>query len=180
MNMKKTLQQALGILMVSGMLSLGFNALRADGIPLVENRYDDDLLSEEMTAGLPAISLEEARAEFTRGRALFVDARAPEFYRLEHIPGAANLPVHHFEQSFFAIRERLAAAPRVIVYCDGASCEMSVDLAEKLLLAGVDQVAVFPGGMQQWQRAGQPVAGKDSPATPRPATPRGTDGTSRQ
>jgi rhodanese-related sulfurtransferase len=120
-------------------------------------RWSDKILKEQQNSGFPAVSLEQAIGAFVRGEALFVDARAPEFYRLGHVPGALNLPLLDFDRVFPLLRDRLLSAPQVIAYCDGAGCEMSVGLTEKLLMAGIDRVAVFTGGMQQWKGAGQQV-----------------------
>ncbi|UCG21199.1 MAG: hypothetical protein JSU80_00965 [Deltaproteobacteria bacterium] len=154
--MKKTLLQALGIIILSGTLGLAVNGFRADGIPWVEN-WQAKVLNEQLTGGLPAVSLNEAREAFEGGHALFVDARDPDFFNEDHIPGAINLPVKNFDLVFPTLKEQLLAAPRLITYCDGANCEMSVELTEKLLFAGLEYVEIFTGGIQQWKAAGQPV-----------------------
>jgi len=86
-----------------------------------------------------------------------VDARDPGFYEMGHIPGAVSLPVSDFDLIFPTLKEQLLAAPRLITYCDGTSCEMSVELTEKLLFAGLEQVEIFTGGIQQWKAEGQPI-----------------------
>ena len=153
---KRSLLQALGIILISLALGLGVNAFRADGIPLVE-RWTEKLAQKQQAGGFPAVSLAETVAAFTRGEALFLDARDLDFYKLGHIPGALNLPVQEFERVFPRMRERLETAPWLIAYCDGGSCEASVELTERLFLAGIDRVSVFPGGFQQWKDAGQAV-----------------------
>jgi rhodanese-related sulfurtransferase len=154
--MKRSLLQAITIILLSGVFGLAVNGLRADGIPLVE-RWQEKVLNEQLTGGLPAVSLKEAKEAHAKGDALFVDARDAAFYEEGHIPGAVSLPVHDFEMVFARLQEQLLAAPRLITYCDGASCEMSVELTEKLLFAGFVQVEIFTGGMQQWKAAGLPV-----------------------
>lgn len=154
--MKRSLLQALGIILISLALGLGVNAFRADGIPFVE-RWSEKLAHKQQAGGFPAVSLAETMAAFTRGEALFLDAREPDFYQLGHIPGALNLPVQEFERAFPLTRERLEAAPWLIAYCDGGSCEASVELSERLFLVGIDRVSVFPGGFQQWKDSGQAV-----------------------
>ena len=119
--------------------------------------WQEKILNEQLTGGLPAVSLKEAREAYEEGYALFVDARDPDFFKAGHIPGAVNLPVKDFARVFPTLNERLLAAPRIITYCDGASCDMSVELTEKLLFAGLEQVEIFTGGIQQWKAAGQPV-----------------------
>ena len=154
--MKRSLLQAFGIVIISGVLGMAVNAFRVDGIPLVE-RWQEKIRNEELAAGLPAVSMAQAMEAFANGDALFVDARDPDFFKLERIPGAVNLPVYDFDRFFPSLKEKLFAAPQVIAYCGGASCETSVELTEKLLMAGLDRVAVFTGGIQQWQASGQPV-----------------------
>lgn len=154
--MKRSLLQAIVIILISGVLGIVVNAFRADGIPLVE-RWQEKVLNEQLTGGLPAVSLKQAREAYESGQAVFVDARDSDFYEMGHIPGAVSLPVKDFEEAFPRLEEQLLAAPRVITYCDGASCEMSVELTEKLLFAGLDQVEIFTGGIQQWKATGQPI-----------------------
>jgi rhodanese-related sulfurtransferase len=153
---KRSLLQALGIIIISGALGLGANGFRADGIPLVE-RWTDTLAQKEQAAGFPAVSLAETVDALTKNEALFLDARDADFYAFGHIPGAVNLPVHDFDRVFPGLKERIQAAPWVIVYCDGGGCEASVELTEKLFLAGINQVSVFYGGFQQWTESGQRV-----------------------
>jgi rhodanese-related sulfurtransferase len=154
--MKRSLLQSIGIIIISGALGIGVNAFRAEGIPLME-RWQEKVLNEQLTGGLPAVSLKQVKEAYKSGAALLVDARDPEFFERGHIPGAVSLPVRDFDSVFPKLEEQLRAAPRVITYCDGASCEMSVELTEKLLFAGLEYIEIFTGGIQQWQGAGQPI-----------------------
>jgi len=154
--MKRSLVQAFGIIFLSGTIGLAVNGFRPDGIPWVEN-WQEKILNEQLTGGLPAVSLKEVKEAYEGGYALFVDARDPDFFNADHIPGAVNLPVKDFDRVFPTLKARLLAAPRIIAYCDGASCEMSVELTEKLLFAGLEYVEIFTGGIQQWKAAGQRV-----------------------
>ena len=159
--MKRSLLQSIGIIIISGALGIAVNAFRAEGIPLVE-RWQEKVLNEQLTGGLPAVSLKQVKEAYRSGNALFVDARDSEFFEQGHIPGALSLPVRDFDSVFPKLEKQLRAAPRVITYCDGASCEMSVELTEKLLFAGLAYIEIFTGGIQQWQGAGLPVvAGSD-------------------
>ncbi|PNV85382.1 MAG: hypothetical protein C0610_12070 [Desulfobacteraceae bacterium] len=159
--MKRSLLQSIGIIIISGALGIGVHAFRAEGIPLME-RWQEKVLNEQLTGGFPAVSLKQVKEAYKSGAALLVDARDPEFFERGHIPGAVSLPVRDFDSVFPKLEEQLRAAPRVITYCDGASCEMSVELTEKLLFAGLEYIEIFTGGIQQWQGAGQPVvAGKN-------------------
>jgi len=154
--MKRSLLQAVGIIFLSGTIGLAVNGLRRDGIPWVEN-WQEKVLNEQLTGGLPAVTLKEAREAYEGGYAVFVDARDSDFFKMGHIPGAVNLPVKDFDGVFPTLKEHLLAAPRIITYCDGANCETSVELTEKLLFAGLDYVEIFTSGIQQWKAAGLPL-----------------------
>jgi rhodanese-related sulfurtransferase len=154
--MKRSLLQAFAIVIISGLVGTGVNVFRADGIPLVEH-WQEKVLNEQLSGGLPAVSLKQAEEAYARSEALFVDARDPDLYELAHIPGAVNLPVSSFDLVFPELKQRLLEARLVITYCDGASCDASVELTEMLLFAGLSNVEIFTGGMQQWEAAGQPL-----------------------
>jgi 3-mercaptopyruvate sulfurtransferase SseA len=109
--MKRSLLQTFGIVIISGLIGIGVNIFRADGIPLVEH-WQEKVLNEQLVGGLPAVSLKQAKEAFANGEALFVDARDPTFYELGHIPGAVNLPLRDFELVFPEVKERLLEAPR--------------------------------------------------------------------
>jgi rhodanese-related sulfurtransferase len=154
--MKRSLLQAVAIILLAGTIGFAVNGFRSAGIPWVEN-WQGKVLNEQLTGGLPAVSLKEAIEAHEEDYALFVDAREPDFFKVGHIPGAVNLPVKEFDRVFPTVKTRLLAAPRIVTYCDGASCEMSVELTEKLLFAGLERVEIFTGGIQQWKAAGQPL-----------------------
>lgn len=97
------------------------------------------------------------------GAAMIVDAREPQEYDSGHIPGAVSLP---YEQALPETLEALDAGPRpIITYCDGGTCELSMDLAWDLVRAGHSKVLVFMGGFPQWKAAGYPVETGEPTAT---------------
>ena len=64
--------------------------------------------SEErsIASGVGTIGLEQLRERLSSGDAVIVDARDPEYFDMGRIPGAINLPVHNFDQSFPAVKVR--------------------------------------------------------------------------
>ncbi len=93
----------------------------------------------------------EARA------ALFLDARDPAEYEKGHIPGAIRLTNPEAQND----PERMKALPvegrPTIVYCEGGSCEASLELARFLIESGFKKVLVYMGGYPEWEAAGHPV-----------------------
>lgn len=62
---------------------------------------------------VPRISLEEAKAAFDAGTAIFIDVRGTENYNLVHIPGALDLSIDKYATGLTDIdRDAL-----IITYC---------------------------------------------------------------
>lgn len=68
-------------------------------------KYDSD-------TDVPRILIEDAKKAFDDGTAVFVDARAPEIYKQEHITGAVI--IEGAQENRF---DRFRKAKRIIVYC---------------------------------------------------------------
>lgn len=89
--------------------------------------------------------------------ALFVDARDPAEYEAGHIPGAIRLTNPEAQNE----PERVKALPvngrPIICYCEGGTCEASLDLARFLIESGYRKVLVYMGGYPEWAAAGHPV-----------------------
>lgn len=96
------------------------------------------------------ISYEEAVQLYNAGTALFVDARHEYDYHLGHIKGAINVPLKDFSLE----TSPLASVPKeqlIVTYCDGADCNSSIELAQKLSAVGFTNVKMFFGGWNEWK-----------------------------
>ncbi|MBX7157881.1 MAG: rhodanese-like domain-containing protein [Verrucomicrobiae bacterium] len=105
------------------------------------------------------ISLTEFLKLMTDQNVVILDARDSGFYQMGHVPGALNLARRQFEEGWKRLNLKVSdlAERKVVVYCSGADCEDSRIVAEKLLGLGVNQVMVFAGGWEMWERSGQEV-----------------------
>ncbi len=97
-----------------------------------------------------------------------IDARPKDRkYDKGHIPGAINIPDSQFDK---LAAERLPAdkAAALFFYCDGLSCKLSNDSAERAIKLGYTNVKVVPEGYPAWAKAyGEgPVAGATAAAGP--------------
>lgn len=64
-------------------------------------------------AAVPRISLEEAKAAFDTGTAIFIDVRGTENYNLVHVPGALDLSIDQYATGLADVdRDAL-----IITYC---------------------------------------------------------------
>jgi rhodanese-related sulfurtransferase len=82
-----------------------------------------------------------------------VDARYPEAYEREHLPGAVNLPMREITESTTAHMSREAL---YVVYCWNASCHASTKVAQRLEALGF-KVKELHGGLQDWKKQGFPT-----------------------
>ena len=91
----------------------------------------------------------------SESRPRLVEALPEKYYRDWHLPGALHLPLDDVESSAGSVLPDKDA--EVVVYCAGASCRNSDAAARRLVLLGYRNVAVYPGGKQDWQDAGLPI-----------------------
>lgn len=106
---------------------------------------------------------------------MLIDACKEDVYDYRTIPGAVNMPFHHFKErkSFeFEFEEHLkelgvsiseqddsldfTKAKTITVFCNGPWCSLSVSMIEVLLDIGYppERINWYRGGMQAWLRAG--------------------------
>jgi rhodanese-related sulfurtransferase len=107
--------------------------------------------------GVKTVSLEQAYALYQEGQGTFIDARPADEYAELHIPGAINLPPDRLKAGGETRLAAVAKDRRIVVYCDQASCDAALKVAEKLQSLGYTQVTVFLGGFRLWDEAGYPA-----------------------
>jgi len=111
----------------------------------------------------PYISIGEAADFFNTPGVLFVDARDEWDYNQGHIKGAVSLP---FETDDETILERfIARTPKdkqIVVYCNGADCDLSLYMGRTLAAEGYTGVHIFFGGWTDWQLQHLPIEKSDS------------------
>jgi len=112
----------------------------------------DDLLNEAQNE-IRQISVEEAKALYDHGKALFIDCRNPKEYRAGHVPGAINVPRGLLE---FDIA---AKAPDkntdIVIYCrSGGRASLAVRSLNRM---GYKNAVNLIRGWMGWDRAEYPV-----------------------
>jgi rhodanese-related sulfurtransferase len=86
---------------------------------------------------------------------LILDVRPDYFYNMGHIPGAVNLERGEFGALYPSLKERVANAKRVVVYCSDSGCKDSKAVARLLREAGHKYVSLYPGGWKEWEQQEQ-------------------------
>ena len=103
---------------------------------------------------VPSIEFSNLNAALSSGDTIIIDARPAVFYELGHIPNAASLPLVNFEASFDRVNKEynLKKFKQIIVYCSDRDCDDSDKLAKKLQAKGLDNIVVYKGGWQEWEK----------------------------
>lgn len=98
-----------------------------------------------------------------RENVVVIDARSPESFAKESIPGSINLP--HRTMSAETTRG-LDRSALIVSYCDGIGCNASTKGALALAQLGF-RVKELIGGLDWWKRDGHPTtrAGESAAAT---------------
>ncbi|MGL6338296.1 MAG: rhodanese-like domain-containing protein [Waterburya sp.] len=90
---------------------------------------------------------------------IVIDARSPQAYEKEHIPGSINIPHRQMSQQSTTHLDRSAL---VVIYCDGIGCNASTKGALAMTKLGF-RVKELMGGLDWWKRDGHPTTlGVDS------------------
>ncbi len=106
------------------------------------------------------IKLDFAKILFDRN-ALFIDGRTAEEFNLGHIKNAINLPYTKFankpKEEKIDIMKKYNKNGIIVCYCDGGSCDISIDLAYEIAKLGFNSVNIYLGGFKEWENAGYPT-----------------------
>jgi rhodanese-related sulfurtransferase len=144
------------ICIAAAAIGLMVNQMREDPLPLVADWSEEAQLRLESGEHL-GISLEGAEEAFFLQKAVFLDARPRELYKVGHIEGALSLPTENFQERFKEVLSGISLDVLLITYCDGEGCGQSHELALALRGKSYHNVKVLISGWEGWQGAHLPV-----------------------
>ncbi len=139
------------LLVVAALLGSAVNLLRPEStrLPWVGD-WDHHIETKAFQAGIPVVFLAGTQERVAEAHAVLFDARIPEEYEAGHLPGARNLPVGEMDQRLGALASLLTMETPILVYCGGADCSDSLELAMKLRGVGFQDLTLYPGGYAEW------------------------------
>jgi rhodanese-related sulfurtransferase len=126
-----------------------FNLARPGGIPFAGD-WSPRALTKLHAGDLSVIHLDEAFEVFSKGQALFIDAREPGAYTGGHLPNSVNITPEQAAEHLDEIRAMLKTGKTLIAYCHDIDCPLSAELVRKLHEHGVSPVKVMPEGWVGW------------------------------
>lgn len=159
---RTTLIKIGSLVLASAAVALLFNGARTQGIPLVED-WTAKMAARPIPSAAERLSLEQAVSYFHSGQAVFLDARDEVYYEMSHIQGAYNLPIHEFQDVYPRMADILNIDTFIITYCEGFNCQMSDELAVRLIMEGYARVGIYTGGIEEWTEQGLPVSQGKNP-----------------
>ncbi len=160
----------IGIMVVATLIGVVVNAVRPNGIALIQsgapvstaqhgNKADSAAADTTHALAEGAISLAEMKRLFDEGTAIILDARDAAEYEQGHIPGAINIPYDRIPEYFDVLQSQVPMDAHVVCYCRSVTCDFSDQLATELKIIGYQNVSVFSGGWDAWTTAGYPIEG---------------------
>lgn len=144
------IKQAVIISVVVVVVSLVFNAVREEGIPIVA-----DAGTFRIQTDAEFIKIDDAQRLFEEGGAVFVDARDARIFAMGHIEGALNIPPAGAGIEEFSWLSDVDSD--IIIYASEESQRQAGVVADKLLEMGAGGVRVLYGGFEVWKTAGLPT-----------------------
>ena len=129
-----------------------------------------------LPASLPAhpyqvVTFEEVRELYNEsttqlGRYVFIDARKDEDFLAGHIPGAIQCDRLRLADYIDNVKAYAGGAEKVIVYCNGGTCDDSIFLCDELVNDGIvllPNILLYAGGWEDWKaKQGPSVTGRES------------------
>ena len=148
------MRAAAELLLVLACASLGAGATwKKAGPPAREIPCDPTTLAAE------EICLSTVLAEWPEGSFLWIDARTKEEWQRDGLDGSVPLTVvgeTSFQEQVEASLEKLATAPRAVVYCGSAGCGTSKEVVKRLTELGmIPEVRALHGGWDALRQAGR-------------------------
>jgi rhodanese-related sulfurtransferase len=113
---------------------------------------------------IPMLTWVQVKPLLAAGKIVLVDGRTSAAYQVEHIPGAISLSVKSPPADFAAFAANYPTSTNVVVYCGSDMCELSHELAVKLVKEmGFTNVQEMPGGITEYII----FEGKPNPSEPK-------------
>jgi rhodanese-related sulfurtransferase len=152
----QVIKRAVLLVLMGAALGLLSNAVAPKGISLLTP-------PKKVPKADEFVPVDQAHQWWSEGNTFFLDARKPEDFEAGHIANALNLPVETFTENYPKVAPLLAPDSSIVVYCDGAECELSRRLAEELRGQGYTNVHMLHNGWTAWRTAGFPTATGPNP-----------------
>lgn len=139
------LKEALLIFFISAISAIFYNALVANGLPLIYQKI-------EIQPG-NTLELHLLKKLLNRNAVVLIDARSADDFQSGHIPDAVNLPLRSPRNRKIDFLSKFSKNKIFILYCTNPECTQAERLAKQFNLLGFKNTHIFSGGWEAWQNA---------------------------
>jgi hypothetical protein len=146
-SLRASFRDSVIVLVCCAVVGISTNALRDNGIPLVQNaEYEIFAPCPETTGEVATFRADDPRLRDSR--VLLIDARSLAEYELRHAPQAVNIPFDYLDPTDSATIHTIASSgvALVVVYGDGKNPDSGEQLARELAGKGIRNVGFISGG----------------------------------
>ena len=152
MNFKILNNQIYFLITISVLISISINVMRSNPISFIAEDIKKinnitELANSAEAIGIVEIDINIARKLHEQGT-LFIDARAEEYFKDGHIPGA--ICKDDFNDLLDTIYSLDNSEMAFVVYCSDDDCGSSEELSYQLYDQGFETIYLFKGGWKQW------------------------------
>jgi len=112
--------------------------------------------SKASTERIKEISIDQALNLIQNQKPLIIDARNESDFLSSKIENAINIPAKNFE-NYLDLIFTLPRDTLIIIYCEGIHCNLSHQLAEKMLNFGFTNLNIMYEGIEGWQKRNLPL-----------------------
>lgn len=129
------------------------------GKPVQNQKTAEQKPEQAATVAPLPLGLMQVKELFDRQEATFVDARSKSSHEAGRIKGSLSLPLEELDTALPRFKGMVKPERTIVVYCNGFDCPDSMDLGNRLIKHGYQNVYVFLGGYPEWKDAGYAVEG---------------------
>ena len=154
--MKEILKESISLSVIAIILAFAVNTISSNGIT-VQGTWFDNRIQVELDEPLSydpefdsLLTMQDAFTLWNDSAAIFIDARDSDEYAEGHIPGAINLPFEEWDDYWEEVEPFIKPEDKIVCYCDGLDCELSLFAARELKAIGYPNSYIFFGGINKW------------------------------
>ncbi len=101
--------------------------------------------------------------------AVFIDPRAPKYYQQGHLPGAINYRLPDAREKDPPDRA-IQAHKHIVIYGQNPGSAVARAMFKRMYAIGYKRLQFYPGGIDEWTKAGYQLEGQSQPTAPESQT----------
>lgn len=143
--------RAAALVGLAALLASAGNAVSPRGIAWAGERVSP-VERRAKALGLDTIDTDGVLAITRSGSHLILDARSADAFSAGHLPTAISCPADN-AAALAMLQPLMGPGQPVLVYCSGAACDDSLQLAELIAEHELGDVTLYVGGVEAWRAA---------------------------